>query len=116
MKSVAVASRNRSISELKEALSKFENELKEDTIISSHLNKLYDNLLEQNLLRVIEPFAKVQVCNWLQFNPNHTKICSTVTIDLTSGSQSSIRCKTFPLSNHAKVEALFNKSCLILAM
>ena len=96
MKSVAVASRNRSISELKEALSKFENELKEDTIISSHLNKLYDNLLEQNLLRVIEPFAKVQVCNWLQFNPSHIKICSTMTIDLLPVLKVQLNAKLFP--------------------
>ena len=61
MKSVAKASHNRSISELKDILVKFEKELKEDVIISAHLNKLYDNLLEQNLLRVIEPFSKVQV-------------------------------------------------------
>jgi len=61
MKNVAKASHNRSISELKDILIKYEKELKEDMIISAHLNKLYDNLLEQNLLRVIEPFSKVQV-------------------------------------------------------
>ena len=61
MKCVATASRNRSISELKEALTKYENELKEDSIISAHLSTLYNNLLEQNLIRVIEPFSKVQV-------------------------------------------------------
>nr|CAB3265237.1 26S proteasome non-ATPase regulatory subunit 11 [Phallusia mammillata] len=61
MKSVAKASHNRSISELKEILVQFEGELKADLIIAAHLDKLYDNLLEQNLLRVIEPFSKVQV-------------------------------------------------------
>lgn len=61
MRSVAKASHNRSISELKKVLSKYEKELKEDPIISAHLEKLYDNLLEKNLLRVIEPFSKVQV-------------------------------------------------------
>nr|XP_002132056.1 26S proteasome non-ATPase regulatory subunit 11 [Ciona intestinalis] len=61
MRSVAKASHNRSISELKEVLMKFEEELKADVIIGAHFDKLYDNLLEQNLLRVIEPFAKVQV-------------------------------------------------------
>ena len=61
MRSVAKASHNRSISELKELLSQFHKELKDDPIIAAHLEKLYDNLLEQNLLRVIEPFSKVQV-------------------------------------------------------
>ena len=61
MKNVAKASHNRSISELKDILMNYEKELKEDPIISAHLDKLYDNLLEKNLLRVIEPFSKVQV-------------------------------------------------------
>uniref|UniRef100_H2YB49 PCI domain-containing protein n=1 Tax=Ciona savignyi TaxID=51511 RepID=H2YB49_CIOSA len=61
MRSVAKASHNRSISELQEILTQFEEELKADVIIGAHFDKLYDNLLEQNLLRVIEPFAKVQV-------------------------------------------------------
>lgn len=66
MKSVATASRNRSISELKESLKKYEVELKEDSIISAHLSTLYNNLLEQNMLRVIEPFSKVQVSHIAQ--------------------------------------------------
>lgn len=39
----------------------YKAELKDDPIISTHLTKLYDNLLEQNLIRVIEPFSRVQV-------------------------------------------------------
>lgn len=44
------------------ALTEYTKELRDDPIINTHLAKLYDNLLEQNLIRVIEPFSRVQVC------------------------------------------------------
>ena len=50
---------------LPKALTEYKAELRDDPIISTHLTKLYDNLLEQNLIRVIEPFSRVQVT---QFN------------------------------------------------
>jgi len=61
MKSIATASHNRSLSEFQDALVKYKNELTEDVIIQRHLNKLYDNLLEQNFCRIIEPFSRVEV-------------------------------------------------------
>lgn len=39
----------------------FQKQLSEDPIVKSHLATLYDNLLEQNLCRIIEPFSRVQV-------------------------------------------------------
>lgn len=44
-----------------QALTEYRAELRDDAIINTHLAKLYDNLLEQNLIRVIEPFSRVQV-------------------------------------------------------
>ena len=44
-----------------QALTEYKRELRDDPIISTHLDTLYDNLLEQNLIRVIEPFSRVQV-------------------------------------------------------
>ncbi|MBZ3884543.1 26S proteasome non-ATPase regulatory subunit 11 [Sciurus carolinensis] len=44
----------------RQALTDYRAELRDDPIISTHLAKLYDNLLEQNLIRVIEPFSRVQ--------------------------------------------------------
>lgn len=47
-----------------QALTEYRAELRDDPIINTHLAKLYDNLLEQNLIRVIEPFSRVQVSAW----------------------------------------------------
>uniref|UniRef100_A0A7N6BMM2 PCI domain-containing protein n=1 Tax=Anabas testudineus TaxID=64144 RepID=A0A7N6BMM2_ANATE len=44
-----------------QALTEYRAELRDDAIINTHLAKLYDNLLEQNLIRVIEPFSRVQI-------------------------------------------------------
>lgn len=36
-------------------------ELSEDPIIRNHLSALYDTLLEQNLVRIIEPYNRVEL-------------------------------------------------------
>jgi 26S proteasome regulatory subunit N6 len=51
----------RSLADFKKALDEFSQELIRDPIINSHLNSLYDQMLEQNLIRIIEPFSRVQV-------------------------------------------------------
>ena len=61
MKAIAKASANRSLSEFKDALNQFSSELYEDPIIRAHFDTLYDNMLEQNLCRIIEPYSRVQV-------------------------------------------------------
>ncbi|TNN58278.1 26S proteasome non-ATPase regulatory subunit 11A [Liparis tanakae] len=71
LKCVAQASKNRSLADLEKALMEYKAELKDDPIISTHLTLLYDNLLEQNLIRVIEPFSRVQVVL-------NTSLCSSI--------------------------------------
>lgn len=61
MKSVAEASKKRSLADFQSCLKKFEQQLVGDPIIRSHLNTLYDDMLEQNLCRIIEPYSRVQV-------------------------------------------------------
>ena len=61
MKAVSVAYQERSLHSFEKALTEYEAELKNDPIINSHLSELYDNLLEQHLLRIIEPFSRVQI-------------------------------------------------------
>ena len=61
MKAIAEASKKRSISIFNETLEKFEAELKKDAVVQNHLQTLYDNLLERNLVRIIEPYSRVQL-------------------------------------------------------
>lgn len=63
MKSVAEASRKRSLADFQAALEKYDAQLVGDPIIRSHLNTLYDDMLEQNLCRIIEPYSRVQVAH-----------------------------------------------------
>jgi len=61
LKAVAAASSKRSLADFKKALDTYPNELIHDPIINSHLSALYDQMLEQNLIRIIEPYSRIQV-------------------------------------------------------
>ena len=61
MKAVAKAHTNRSLEEYEQALSTYRYELGSDRFIANHLRKLYDAMLEQNLIKVIEPFSRVEI-------------------------------------------------------
>ncbi|OAQ34194.1 PCI-domain-containing protein [Linnemannia elongata AG-77] len=61
MKAIASAHNNRSLQEFEQALAAYRDELGNDPIIRNHLASLYDKLLEQNLVRVIEPFSRVEI-------------------------------------------------------
>ena len=43
------------------ALKVHAQQLVEDPVVHTHLSALYDTLLEQNLIRLIEPFSCVQI-------------------------------------------------------
>ncbi|XP_023029655.1 regulatory particle non-ATPase 6 [Leptinotarsa decemlineata] len=61
MKAVARASHKRSLADFQLAVKQFKHELEDDVIVRAHLGTLYDNMLEQNLCRIIEPYSRVQV-------------------------------------------------------
>lgn len=61
MKAVASASHKRSLADFQDGLVKYQQELEGDVIVRAHLGTLYDNMLEQNLCRIIEPYSRVEV-------------------------------------------------------
>jgi len=61
MKAVARAHTNRSLEEYEAALTEYRQQLGSDRFITGHLRRLYDNMLEQNLIKVIEPFSRVEI-------------------------------------------------------
>ncbi|KAF2147113.1 uncharacterized protein K452DRAFT_217444 [Aplosporella prunicola CBS 121167] len=63
MKAVARAHTNRSLEEYEKSLSDFRYELGSDRFIASHLRRLYDAMLEQNLIKVIEPYSRVELAH-----------------------------------------------------
>ncbi|CBQ73068.1 probable 26S proteasome non-atpase regulatory subunit Rpn6 [Sporisorium reilianum SRZ2] len=63
MKAVAQAHEDRSLEGFELALRTYKEELSNDPIVKNHLSALYDTLLEQNLLRVIEPYSRVEIAH-----------------------------------------------------
>jgi len=63
MKCMADAYKKRSVEEFEKIYKKYYQQLAEDVIIKSHLSELKENLLEQNLIRIIEPFSKIEIAH-----------------------------------------------------
>ncbi|KAG8759474.1 26S proteasome regulatory subunit rpn6 [Serendipita sp. 396] len=63
MKAVARAHANRNLKEFRAALRDYKEEFSTDPIIRQHLSALFDRLLEQNLLRIVEPYSVVEIAH-----------------------------------------------------
>lgn len=61
MQAVASASLARSLADFEKALKDYNKELQADEIIQKHVKSLYDSLLQLNLVRIVEPFSRVEV-------------------------------------------------------
>ncbi|KAJ3721105.1 hypothetical protein FB446DRAFT_723045 [Lentinula raphanica] len=61
MRSVAKAHQARNLADFEKALKDYKDELSSDPTIRSHLSDLYDALLQQNLLRIVEPYSVVEL-------------------------------------------------------
>ena len=61
MQAVAKASTERSLAKFKETLLRYQTYLGTDFIVKSHLETLYDDLLEKNLCKIIEPYSVVEI-------------------------------------------------------
>jgi 26S proteasome regulatory subunit N6 len=61
MEAIARAHANRSLEQYEHALAAYKYELGSDAFIRNHLRRLYDAMLEQNLIKVIEPFNRVEI-------------------------------------------------------
>ncbi|OON19077.1 PCI domain protein [Opisthorchis viverrini] len=61
MREVGLAAKNRSLGDFLAVRNKYPVELLEDPVVSRHLNCFYDTLFGQNLLKLIEPYSRVQI-------------------------------------------------------
>merc|ERR1711953_1178555 len=61
MAAVAKAHEERSLKIFEKVLGEHKAQLEEDPIIKYHLTDLNETLLEQNILRILEPFSRVEI-------------------------------------------------------
>ncbi|KAJ2833362.1 26S proteasome regulatory subunit rpn6 [Coemansia sp. 'formosensis'] len=63
LQAVTKAQKQRSLADFERVLSEYRDELQNDELIRNHLTALYDTLLEQNLVRLIEPYSRVEIAH-----------------------------------------------------
>lgn len=66
MSAVAAAHQKRSLEDFEATTARHSDQLNQDSIISHHLGSLYDMLLQENIVRVIEPYSKVETSHIAQ--------------------------------------------------
>ncbi|KAG6976875.1 hypothetical protein JG688_00000938 [Phytophthora aleatoria] len=66
MQAVAKAHEQRSLEQFEATTKKYAAQLVEDPLIKNHLGKLYEQLLESNLIKIIQPFSCVEIAHVAQ--------------------------------------------------
>jgi len=61
MAAVAAAHKERSLQKFESILEQHKAQLAADPVIEYHLSDLHETLLEQNILRILEPFSRVEI-------------------------------------------------------
>ncbi len=60
LKAIAVANKNKSVVEFERCIDEFKEEL-QDPLIRNHITKLYTQLLEDNIKKIIMPYSRVEI-------------------------------------------------------
>jgi 26S proteasome regulatory subunit N6 len=60
LKEIATANKNKSIVEFENCIKKYKEEL-QDRLISTHIDRLYTQLLEDNIKKIIMPYSRVEI-------------------------------------------------------
>lgn len=58
---VAAAAKQRSLKDFQATIDAYPHEIRDDKFIDRSLTQLYETLLQQNLVRLIEPFSVVEI-------------------------------------------------------
>uniref|UniRef100_A0A0G4FTB7 PCI domain-containing protein n=1 Tax=Chromera velia CCMP2878 TaxID=1169474 RepID=A0A0G4FTB7_9ALVE len=61
LKAIAKCCKQRSLKQFEATLQQYKTELLDDGVIKHHTEKLYDDLLEQNIVRILEPYSRVEI-------------------------------------------------------
>lgn len=67
MVAIGKASSDRSLADFQNSVKNFKHELEDDPVVKAHLGALYNNMVEQNLCRIVEPYSRIEV------NASHSK-------------------------------------------
>nr|CEL68810.1 TPA: proteasome PCI domain-containing protein,putative [Neospora caninum Liverpool] len=66
MRQLALCHKQRSLKKFEEVLDMYARELKGDEVLMHHIDELYENLLEKNLLKLLRPFSRVELAHVAQ--------------------------------------------------